>query len=166
MTRRGMTLLEMLFALALLSGIVIGATAWGRATAARLDAERARQAWTACASALLRSIETDVAVADLDPIGDRARGIERVATDEATLTIRTRERHRGVVVRAYAFDPDAGTVSVRTTAAGAVVAADTALGDVRMVTFGIHDQHLEVNLRHEDGTTLATSIALQAEGGS
>lgn len=100
MTRRGMTLLEVLLALAMLA-MLAGAGLSLSTTAAGLRREHGDDLqWRRAAQAALRAIERDLLVGDFDPTADRARGTARVVLDGPTLSIRTREG--GSARRTYA----------------------------------------------------------------
>lgn len=103
--RPALTVVELLTSLALLSALagacagVVRAACWSSADATR-DA-----AWSRGAAALLESIGADLASADLDPVGDWARGDPRVRVlaegPSVCLSIRTRDPVLGPCVRRY-----------------------------------------------------------------
>jgi len=88
---RGMTLLELLLALALLGVLAAASLSW-TATASRLSVEQSeRLRWERAAAATLQAIHDGLAVGDFHPIADRAHGVLRVQLNERALGIRTRE---------------------------------------------------------------------------
>lgn len=107
MRRPGMTLIETLASLALLSGLVLASSSW---TITALQSERERTAnaqWETACEAWLRQLEMDLAV--LDRSTD-ARP-QRVRVDDRRLILRTRRPELGPVEVEYTLDPQAGTVT-------------------------------------------------------
>lgn len=104
--RRGLTLIELLASLALLTAIAAACLGVVQTTS-RAAAEATHAAtWSRAAEAMLDSVAADLASADLDPIGDRARGDPRVRVNtdgrSVSLLVRTRDPVLGPCLRRYA----------------------------------------------------------------
>jgi Tfp pilus assembly protein PilE len=89
MSRPGMTILELLLALALLSGLTIACVSWTTAATRALTDQGGDAAWTQGAQATLAFI--DDAIATEDRSGGRARETWRVAVEGQRLTLRSRQ---------------------------------------------------------------------------
>ncbi|MCC7389844.1 MAG: hypothetical protein IT431_13875 [Phycisphaerales bacterium] len=89
MSRPGMTILELLLALALLSGLTIACVSWTTAATRALSDQGGSAAWTQGARATLAFI--DDAIATEDRSGGRARETWRVAVEGQRLTLRSRQ---------------------------------------------------------------------------
>ncbi len=107
---RGLTMVELLVALALLSAIMLGVGSWVGATARASTSVAEPLRWTSAAEAALQRIHDDVMVGDFEDSdqSDQSQEDERVAVDDDILRIRTRSSWisdvSGVVIHEYAFD--------------------------------------------------------------
>ncbi len=89
MSRPGMTILELLLALALLSGLAIACISWTTAATRALTDQGGNAAWTQGAQATLAYI--DDAIATEDRSTGRTRETWRVAAGPQRLTLRSRQ---------------------------------------------------------------------------
>lgn len=89
MNRPGMTILELLLALALLSGLAIACISWATAATRALTDQGGDAAWTQGARATLAYL--DDAIATEDRSGGRARATWRAAAEAHRLTLRSRQ---------------------------------------------------------------------------
>ncbi len=104
---RGMTMLELLMALAILSALVLTLAAWTRVAGDLSAASAAEMRWRHAAEAVLALVHDDLAAGDLQ--GDQDQ--ERVEIKDTVLRISTRPttegdiRGRGLVRHRYLLDP-------------------------------------------------------------
>lgn len=108
--RRGLTLVEVLASLALLSAIAAAALAVVQSSSRTAATTTKHIAWDHAADAVIASIAADLAAGDFDPIGDRARADPRVRIQDdggrRALSIRTRGPAGDVRVRIYVASDD------------------------------------------------------------
>ncbi|MCC6910309.1 MAG: prepilin-type N-terminal cleavage/methylation domain-containing protein [Phycisphaerales bacterium] len=122
MKRRGMTILELLLALALLGVLCSLLTSW-LVTVARLSAERGpRLEWRSAAMRVLDGIGDDLACGDFEATARNAKLRPRVEAQEpARLRIRTRSTstqspdNAGPGIHEYRFDRTAQSLAVAIT---------------------------------------------------
>ena len=98
---RGLTLIELLAALGLLSIIMLAAASWLQITAAASSGAGASTRWRIGAASTLRLIQDDVYIGDLGTDEDRSR---KVVIDGKSLIVKTREMQIGAVVVTYELD--------------------------------------------------------------
>lgn len=128
--RDGMTLLETVLALALLTALFTGSAWWLREAAALRVTAASPLRFEQASRALLDRIGDDLLVGDFT--SSEPRREPRVRIVEGMLTIRTRDH--GLATRAYGFDRNRGEVFEETRAPGAgagVSARSVLLGDVK-----------------------------------
>ena len=105
--RRGLTLVEVLAALVLLTGIMLAAAAWvqasARATAATVPEARTRSA----VEAVFRQLHDDLAIGDFD---DDKNASPRVVNLHDRIEIRTRVPGHGAVTVTYRLEQREGTL--------------------------------------------------------
>ncbi len=94
---RGLTMVELLVALALLSAIMLGVSSWVGATARASTSVAEPVRWTSAAEAALQRIHDDVVAGDFDE-SDEPPENRRVQVDGDILRIRTRSSWIGDVV--------------------------------------------------------------------
>lgn len=94
--RRGLTMVEMLVSLSILSALLLVVAAWTR-VATQAGGEAAGSArWALAAEAVMDLIQVDLASGDVEPAGRRrGRADERVAVEDGALRIRTRSTVTG-----------------------------------------------------------------------
>lgn len=113
MTRRGLTLFELLLSLALASTVVVGATAWS-GLAARLGSASVEPArWRHAATTVLTMIGDDLLAIEAAR-GARSR-VERSGNDlriETRASIDQRARRRGPCTHMYRFRGSTGTLEL------------------------------------------------------
>ena len=97
MTRRGLSMLEVLVSLVLLSALALAATGWSHGAVGLAQDTSERSAWNASASAALRLITDDLHGLD-------ASDQPRIEITESTLTVRTRRPALGPVTVRYEVD--------------------------------------------------------------
>lgn len=145
MSRPGLTLLELLLALALLSGLAMAAVAW---TTTSVDSSRmlsARVRWENAANATLRLIERDLATGDTrsgrfgpgagQPSLEVEPGLIRIPTRQPPYTGRERTTYR--------FDESGGILTRRTTdETGHEGDEIVLLGDLAAVEFEVTQRDL------------------------
>ncbi len=104
---RGLTMVELLVALALLSAITLGVSSWVSATARASTTVAEPVRWASAAEAALERIHDDVMVGDFDESDESAEN-RRVQVDGDILRIRTRSSWindvSGVVIHEYVLD--------------------------------------------------------------
>jgi prepilin-type N-terminal cleavage/methylation domain-containing protein len=104
-TRRGLTLIELLFALALLGSLSVAAVQWTALTARRQHDQSEYSAWHAAADNALDLIERDLLMGDLSPGDDQDRAIlgSWIIEDDGSLSVDTRIQGIGAVRRTFEF---------------------------------------------------------------
>jgi prepilin-type N-terminal cleavage/methylation domain-containing protein len=111
MARRGLTLLEVLLALALLAGLLIGVAAWVGSTARASHDVRAPLGWHGAAERVLQLVADDIAT------GDFVGGTPRMGIIERGLSISTRETliadRRGPATHRYVYLPQSDRLVLR-----------------------------------------------------
>ena len=92
MTRRAMTLVELLLAFALLSGLTLACVAWTTAAARALATEGGRVSWRAAAERSVELVNEALAIEDagLHTGGGREDLWRRVEIGDGTILVRTR----------------------------------------------------------------------------
>ena len=104
---RGLTMVELLVALALLSAIMLGVSSWVGAAARASTAVAEPVRWVSAAEAALQRIHDDVMVGDFDESNESPEN-RRVQVDDDTLSIHTRggwsDDIVGAATHEYAFD--------------------------------------------------------------
>jgi prepilin-type N-terminal cleavage/methylation domain-containing protein len=116
--RRGMTMVELLLALALLSGLALACVSWTAAASRSLATEGGRASWRAAAERSLNLVDEAFAVEDVrlrTGGGRRARG-PRVEIGNGRLTVGTRAAVQG--------DKPAAAAAMRMRVADGVLHAD------------------------------------------
>lgn len=114
--RRGLTMIELLLALSLLSLITLTAASWTQIAARAVTGPVESARWRAMAETVLQRIAEDLAIGDFDPVEADATGANqnqprRVSIHDGILEIKTRDHAGGtapIVGQAkhlYKFDP-------------------------------------------------------------
>ena len=103
--KRGLTLIELLVALSLLSLIVLASSAWIRITAGSAAQESTLVHQSTAAQAVLRLIHSDLITGDFN----RAENADpRVRIEGNRLQIDTRVPETGLITHSYRYDPSSG----------------------------------------------------------
>jgi hypothetical protein len=169
---RALTLVEVLASLALLSGVAAASVALVQSSGRTAATGARRIAWDRAADAVMASIAADLAIADLDPVGDRARGDLRVRVvdrERPSLAIRTRSAAGQPQVRSYILEGD--RLLVKSEIAGAAP-ADLSIGDRQAVALGdvatllvrldADGGTLQVTIERTSGACRAASFAIDS----
>ena len=157
MRQQGMTLVEVLVSLGLLSAVMLGVVSWTQVSGRELAAAVEPARWERAAAAVLQSIQDDLLIGDF-----QAEGAEtpRVRIDEGQLVIPTRRGSHpgGPLVREYAFDRAAGTLvateRTRVERRPDQTAARLLLGDVADWRCSLEDEVLRVEILSTTGKWL------------
>jgi prepilin-type N-terminal cleavage/methylation domain-containing protein len=105
----GLTLIEVLAALALLGFLAVALSSWLQVTGAFVNAAAATVPWEAGAEQVMQRVQEDLLVGDFAQ--DRKDVKEpRFAVVDGTLTIRTRDPRRGPLMHEYRFESSEGTL--------------------------------------------------------
>ena len=113
--KRGLTLIELLMALSLLSMLMIAVASWVQTTA-RTTVEFAEPLqWNSAAEAVMQLIHDDLTLGDFELSSKMQRPAKaaRIRVDEEELSIKTRDR--GEIVHAYGRDAHTGELSLFST---------------------------------------------------
>ena len=128
--KRGLTLLELMLSISLLSLLMLAVVSWSTAAARSYSLLSERVVWRTTAGAALQVIADDLRAGDF---GSRLRS-PKVAVRGSTLTIQTRDsagsEAPGPLVRAYGHEARTGEVQVRERRIGAPQQTRTLVGGV------------------------------------
>ena len=163
MNRRGMTILELMLALALLGVLCSLLTSW-LVTVSRLSAEQGpRIEWRSAAARVLDGIADDLTCADFEMADRRSKSLPRVEILEPSrLRIRTRStptqspEQPGPAVHEFRFDRNGETVSVTINSTGRSMSPE-----VRHLVSGVADWRVELD--EEQRTLSVTIVSHQGE---
>jgi prepilin-type N-terminal cleavage/methylation domain-containing protein len=147
---RGMTLIEVLISLALLTAVVSAAAAWttivGHATSTTLEPSR----WRSAARNALQLIHDDILTGDFEPPKQpRENADPTVTTEDGTLSIRSRIASPDGVAKMRHYRLDAMTQTLTTT-------IETDLQEQRRLMTGVDEFSCAIDDEH---TLLAVTIA-------
>jgi prepilin-type N-terminal cleavage/methylation domain-containing protein len=117
MIRHGMTLLEMLLALALLSAIVAATASWTQIAAGLVstDGPVQRQHWIGASNSLFDLIDQDLRSGDFEEnksANPKTKPNPQVVADANHLTIRTRVAGHGAVIHEYRLNEISGVLEL------------------------------------------------------
>lgn len=109
MRQQGMTLVEVLVSLGLLSAVMLAVVSWTQVSGRELALAIEPARWERAAAAVLQSIQDDLLIGDFQGNGEQS---PRVRIDAGQLVIPTRRGSYpgGPLVREYAIDRAAGTL--------------------------------------------------------
>lgn len=165
MTRRSMTLLETVLALALLGGLAVASVAWTTSAVSSSRRLGDRANWESAAQATLRLIERDLATGDAPArTTDRSGRPTWLQTDKDSLRIRVRTPpYTGDEHVTYRFDPDRNSLIRSVEVGGAQEPESLLIGELAEVHFElVHGQaphettaFVRVGLTSADGLAAA-----------
>jgi len=168
---RGMTMVELLLALALLSGLMLACVSWTTAASRALATEGGRASWRAAAERAVELVDETLAVEDA---GLRARGDRgpRVALGDMSIDVRTRAAvmaDRPAVAAAMRLRLTDGVLRADwLDAEGRVLASRPLLGEVAALevdTQELEDRRVLLTLRlvHSAGASVERAWHLSRE---
>ena len=161
MTRPGMTILELLLSLALLSGLTIACVSWTTAATRALTDQGGDAAWERGAESVLAYID-DLLAAD-DRSADRSRETWRVQAEAQRLTLRSRR-----VVADESGTPALANAIELAAADGSLVATFHGLEDGRIAQRPLLGRmaSLDVTVSEIDRTSVRLVVTLRGERGA
>lgn len=159
MRRFGMTIVELLAALALLSGLLVAAGSWTRLAGAISGECSSSLLWRRSAEAAFELLHNDLATGDFQI--DESTGEPRVVLTDDSLTIQTRRIGFGPVEHFYRFDSVSHRLS-RIERAETTSSERTLLGDITGIEWSITEDStgLDVLIRSIDGTEVSRRFQL------
>jgi prepilin-type N-terminal cleavage/methylation domain-containing protein len=165
--RRGLTMIELLVALSLLSIVMVAVATWTQVTARAAQSAAGPMRWRAAAETLLTLIHDDLVSGDLgDARRPGGRGQARVEAIDGTLRIETRavgpDRLCGPVAHRYVLDAISGELRLERRIPQGTRTSHLLLDSVREWQGAIDQEEvlLSVSITAKDGTTVARSYLL------
>lgn len=165
--RRGLTMVELLLALSLLTGIMVAIASWTQVTARASTAVAGPLHWRSAARAVLQLIHDDLVSGDFgEPKGRRPNQKARVEVVGDVLRIRTRlvglRDHAGPVAHEYRFEASSGEVRLGQRSGQGRSSTRLLLDQVHawQATFDDENRVLTVTITSTGGTTAKRSYIL------